>query len=106
MTSLKPSRKIGFMTRKSSLGDLMLSRNRSRWLISKSLRSEALFSIFVIFPLDGPTLGHVFGHVGTCHVGVLFLNCLSKSGVNQPNGLSALSLKISMFQDLSFSVYE
>ena len=29
---------------------------------------EALFSIFVIFLFDGPTLGHVFGHVGTCHV--------------------------------------
>ena len=29
---------------------------------------EDLFSIFVIFLFDGSTLGHVFGHVGTCLV--------------------------------------
>ena len=30
------------------------------------------FEVLVLF--DGPTLGHVFGHVGTCHVGVLHIN--------------------------------
>ena len=34
---------------------------------------RSFFSTFVIFIFHGPTLGHVFGHVATCHVGVMHI---------------------------------
>ena len=32
------------------------------------MHTSAVFLTFVIFIFHGPTLGHVFGHVGMCHV--------------------------------------
>ena len=32
------------------------------------MHTSAVFLTFVIFIFHGPTLGHVFGQVGTCHV--------------------------------------
>ncbi len=44
---------------------MILKNKQLEWALE-----EGFFLSFVFFVFHGPTLGHVSGHVGTCHVDI------------------------------------